>query len=101
MDKLKKIRESEPVRVWVYPLLLAGLGIALKEGYLDAGQISLIELVLYGLLGVGGVEAARQHVTPVRPADHELVKPDLAWQSSGAHARTEPLQLPHPPRFGQ
>ena len=56
MNWLSKIRKSEPVRVWVYPLLVAALGVAFKEGYLDSNMVDLVDLALVTLLGIGATD---------------------------------------------
>jgi hypothetical protein len=86
MASLKDIRESEPVRVWMYPLLLAVMGIAVAQGYIDTDTQGLIELVLMSLLGIGGVEGVRGRVAPVRPAQHVLVNPAVQYDIPGRHA---------------
>lgn len=105
MADIKKIRESEPVRVWLYPLVVAAIGIAVSQGYIDADMQGLIIAAMASLLGIGTVEAVRGRVAPVRPAQHvyvnpiagyeipgrhELVVDDTAeFESAGAHAQTE------------
>lgn len=85
MASLKAIRDSEPVRVWVYPLILSALGIAFKEGYVDSNTLSLFEFALMALFGVVGVEGVRGRVTPVRPAQHELVNDRVFSTTTGDH----------------
>lgn len=97
MNWFNKVRKSEPVRVWVYPLLLAALGVAFKEGYLDGQTISMIDMGLMVLLGIGATEGVRNRVTPVKPTLHLPVNlpipPGEGFESSGAHAHTEPLDI--------
>lgn len=102
MKTWKQIRESEPVRVWVYPVLLVVLGIAVKQGVVDADTESLVQLVLVAVLGVGGVEAVRGRVSPVRAAQHELVNTAPTYEIPGfepdenhvpEHARTDVIPV--------
>lgn len=97
MNVMSKIR-SNPVRVWVYPLLLAALGVAFKEGYLDSNMVDLVDLALATLLGIGATEVARSKVTPVKPTLHVPVNLPIPpgegfEQGAGAHAVTEPLDI--------
>ncbi|USC17049.1 hypothetical protein [Rhodococcus sp. 11-3] len=124
--KLKHLRESEPVRVWVYPLLGLVVSIALGKGYISQDDLGLIEMLVMAVLGVGGVEAVRGRVTPVRPARHVRVNAepfedledevedrdpgyydvppqdyiDAEFTSAGRHAQTEAWALPVARPFG-
>lgn len=56
---------SEPVRAYLYPLLLAVVGVLVGYGVLEQQQGSLWIALGAALLGVPAVEKARSKVTPV------------------------------------
>lgn len=62
--KLKSLRESEPVRTTVYPLLIVGLGVLVGSGKLSSDTSDLIVSVVGLGLGITAAEAARAKVTP-------------------------------------
>lgn len=100
MMSWNQIRQSEPVRVWVYPLMVSALGIAVQQGVISADTQGIIIGLVSGVLGIGVVEAVRGRVTPVRAAQHVYVNPAPGYElpahnagdvfeSGGAHAQTE------------
>lgn len=64
IGKLKSLRESEPVRTTVYPLLIVGLGILVGSGKLSSDTSDLIASAIGLGLGITAAEAARAKVTP-------------------------------------
>lgn len=68
MSFLAKLRAYEPIRLYVYPLLVILVGILLTRGVIDGATADLIrgllEALAVGVLGVSAAEAARARVTP-------------------------------------
>ena len=62
--KLKSLRESEPVRTTVYPVLVLGLGVLVGSGKLSSDTSDLISTIAGLPLGITAAEAARAKVTP-------------------------------------
>lgn len=56
---------SEPVRTLAYPVLLALVGYLVTKGFVDGETGDIIIGALAGLVGAGGIEGARNRVTPV------------------------------------
>lgn len=100
MTKWEQIRTSEPVRLWVYPLLLAALGLAVKNEVIDTDLEGLIQLALLSLLGVGGVETARAKVSPAVPTAYtdprSWTVEDWRAQRMGRH-ELDPPESSEPP----
>ncbi|MFD7046050.1 hypothetical protein [Rhodococcus jostii] len=64
LSELKNLRESEPVRTTVYPILILALAVLVGSGTLSSDTSDLITAIAGLLLGVGATEAARAKVTP-------------------------------------
>ena len=64
MTTLAKLRAYEPVRLYVYPLLVILVGLLVTRGAIDASIGDLVVAAATALLGVGAAEAARAKVTP-------------------------------------
>ncbi|MFC9769076.1 hypothetical protein [Rhodococcus jostii] len=64
MNVLRTLRNSEPVRLYVYPILAVLIGILVARGVIDAEAADLITGAVALILGVGATEAARAKVTP-------------------------------------
>lgn len=56
---------SEPVRTYLYPVLVAVVGILVAYGVIDQEQSVLWIALGAAALGVPAIEAARSKVTPV------------------------------------
>lgn len=56
---------SEPVRAYLYPILVAIIGVLVAYGIIDSEQAAVWTAVGVAVLGVAGVETARSKVTPV------------------------------------
>lgn len=61
MDWLKKLRENEPLRLILYPLIIALGGLFIGLGWVDP---DVWEVILAVVAAVFGVEVARTQVTP-------------------------------------
>ena len=64
MSMLKRLWESEPVRVALYPLLAALLAYLVVAGKLDVNAAMFISAAVAAALGVPAIEIARSKVTP-------------------------------------
>lgn len=68
MTLLAKLRAYEPIRLYVYPLLVVLVGSLLARGIIDGATAELIrgllEALAVGVLGISAAEAARAQVTP-------------------------------------
>ncbi|MFC9768946.1 hypothetical protein [Rhodococcus jostii] len=64
VNTLKALRESEPVRTTVYPILILALGLLVGSGTLSSDTSDLITALAGLVLGVGAAEVARAKVTP-------------------------------------
>ena len=60
----------EPVRVWIYSVLVALVAVLVAYGVIDSEQAPLWIALGAAVLGVAGTEAARAKVTPVDSLDH-------------------------------
>jgi hypothetical protein len=56
---------TEPVRAYLYPVLLAVVGVLVGYGIIEQTQAALWIALGAALLGVPAVESARSKVTPV------------------------------------
>jgi hypothetical protein len=56
---------TEPVRAYLYPVLLAVVGVLVGYGIIEQTQAALWIALGAALLGVPAVERARSKVTPV------------------------------------
>lgn len=68
MHTLKGWQALEPVRTYLYPVVVAAVGVLFVRGLLDNGDAEALLLLASAVLGVGGaagVESARSIVTPV------------------------------------
>lgn len=73
LTKLKNLRESEPVRTTVYPVLVAGLLVLVGTGKLSSDTSDLIVTVIGLALGITAAEKARAKVTPAGKAAEVVV----------------------------
>lgn len=64
MTLLAKLRAYEPIRLYVYPLLVILVGLLVTRGAIDASVGDLVVAAATALLGIGAAEAARAKVTP-------------------------------------
>lgn len=64
MTILAKLRTYEPVRLYVYPLLVILVGVLVAKGVIDASVGDLVTAAVTALLGITAAEAARAKVTP-------------------------------------
>ncbi|OZE92438.1 hypothetical protein CH298_02580 [Rhodococcoides fascians] len=68
MTLLAKLRAYEPIRLYVYPLLVVLVAFLLARGIIDGATAELIrgllEALAVGVLGISAAEAARAQVTP-------------------------------------
>lgn len=64
MTWLARVRASEPLRLYVYPALVAVVGILIVRGYLDADLGDLITAIATLIIGIPAAEVARKKVTP-------------------------------------
>lgn len=57
----------EPIRAYLYPVLVAGVALLVAYGIVDDGQAAVWVALGAALLGAGtvGIEAARSKVSPV------------------------------------
>ncbi|MTE16291.1 hypothetical protein [Nocardia aurantiaca] len=69
MNKLLSIAHSEPVRVLLYPLLVALIGYGVTKGIISSDASGVILAVLAAGLGIPAVESARSRVNPASPPD--------------------------------
>lgn len=58
---------TEPVRLYLYPVLTAVLGVLVYYGVVEADAVPLWTVLIGAVLAVGGVEVARSKVSPVGP----------------------------------
>lgn len=59
------LNDSEPVRLYVYPLLALLIASLVTRGVLDASLADYITAVLATVLGLTAAETARSQVTPM------------------------------------
>lgn len=59
-------KDTEPVRVYLYPVLTAAVAVLVGYGVVDEEQASLWIALGTAVLGVGGTEVARSQVSPTR-----------------------------------
>ncbi|WP_227979993.1 hypothetical protein [Nocardia spumae] len=65
MNKVLSIVHSEPVRVIVYPLLVALIGALVAKGTIDSSLGDIVTAIVAALVGIPAAEVARAKVTPV------------------------------------
>lgn len=83
-ELLRRWRDAEPVRLYLYGLLMPAAAIAAAYGLATGEQLALwLGLGAAVLLPVG-TERARSRVTPASQAEHDQEAPQ------GRHARQEP-----------
>lgn len=93
MKFLAKLKDSEPLRLYVYPVLVVLLGVAVTRGVVDQSVADML-LPLVGLLiGVPAVEIARAKVTP------QAKLPDIV--ASGAQIAMSQARDEVADRFGE
>lgn len=62
---LARIRANEPLRLYVYPTLVALAGILVVRGYIDADLTdAVVDALGVFILGIPAAELARRKVTP-------------------------------------
>jgi hypothetical protein len=66
-DKLVKLLTSEPVRVWLYGILVPLVGLLVAAGIVSGGLAPFIVAVAVAILGGVSTEVARGAVSPVQP----------------------------------
>lgn len=66
MNLLKLLHESNPVRLYVYSLLVPVLAVLVAFGVVDATQVPLYIALGTAILGVAATETARSAVTPTK-----------------------------------
>ncbi|MDL9944169.1 hypothetical protein QSJ19_00950 [Gordonia sp. ABSL11-1] len=65
MELLSKLKASEPVRLYLYPILVILIGYGVYRGVVDDSVATLVVIPALGvLLGIPATEAARAKVTP-------------------------------------
>lgn len=64
MRALAWVRANEPVRLLVYPVLVALVGYLVVRGTIDADMAQIVTAAIALVLGVPFAEAARARVTP-------------------------------------
>jgi hypothetical protein len=62
---MSNLIKSEPVRVYLYGVLLAGLAVLVGVGIVDDATALLYAALGAAVLGIPAVEIARSKVTPV------------------------------------
>ena len=67
IESIRRLRASEPVRLYLYGVGLAVLGLLVAYGIVAAAFLPLWVALLVALLGVPATEAARRAVRPVNP----------------------------------
>lgn len=60
------LRNSEPVRLYLYPVALAVLGVLGYYGVVESGSVPVWTVLIGAALSVGGIETARSKVSPVQ-----------------------------------
>lgn len=73
MKVLTKLRSSEPVRLYVFPLLVVLVGTLVTKGVLDGDTATLVIGLVTAVLGLGAQEVARAKVTPAGRAAEVVV----------------------------
>lgn len=66
-DKIIKILASEPVRVWLYGILVPLVGLLVAAGVVSGGLAPFIVAVVVAVLGGVSTEVARGAVSPTQP----------------------------------
>lgn len=64
IDYLRGLRGNEPVRLILWPALIALVGWLVARGTIDTNAADLITALAMLILGGSGIEAARLQVTP-------------------------------------
>lgn len=68
---LSRWRAAEPVRVYIYSVMVPALLVAVGYGLVSGAQATLWLTLAAAVLGVGSTEAARSNVTPWQPPPAE------------------------------
>ncbi|WP_072689248.1 hypothetical protein [Rhodococcus marinonascens] len=89
MSILTTLRESEPVRLYVYPILVVLVGVLLARGVIDAQIADLITAAATGILGITAAEAARAKVTPAARVAEAVVDVADRVQRAGASPQVQ------------
>lgn len=63
-DLLTRLRENEPLRLVLWPVILGTVGLLVGHGVVDTDGASIITGIAVLILGGGGLETARSQVTP-------------------------------------
>lgn len=64
IERIRRVAASEPVRLYLYGVGLAVIGLLAGYGLIEGAEITLWAALLVALLGVPAVESARARVTP-------------------------------------
>ena len=64
MSKLAELAKSEPVRLYLYSVVIPLLALLVGFGVVDANQTALILGLAGAVLAIPAVEVARSKVTP-------------------------------------
>lgn len=75
MSRLARWLQYEPVRVYVYGIVLSFMAILIAYGIVDNERAALILAAVSAIIAVPAVEKARSKVTPVAGLNEE-VHPD-------------------------
>lgn len=67
---IRRLRASEPVRLYLYGVGLALLALLVGYGLVDGAQAPLWVALLVALLGVPATESARRAVSPLGGGAH-------------------------------
>lgn len=65
MTRPKTWKDTEPVRLYLYTVLIAGIGLLVSRGVVAADEALLWAALGAAVLGVPAVELARSKVSPV------------------------------------
>lgn len=68
---LKKLKDTEPVRLYLYSLVAPVLAALFAKGVVSGEDVLVYTTLAGSVLGVVGVEAARARVTPVGGDEYE------------------------------
>ncbi|KIQ15341.1 hypothetical protein [Rhodococcus sp. MEB064] len=92
MSALARLRAYEPVRLYVYPLLLVLVGLLVTRGAIDSSVGDLIIAATAAILGIGAAETARAKVTPeAKVLDLGIT---VATDAVEAFRKGEPVSVP-------
>lgn len=72
MDKIVELLSREPVRVYLYGVVVAAVALLVGVGVVTSALAPLVLAVAAAVLSVPVVEATRRSVTPVKKLDRAL-----------------------------